>query len=91
MTVFLIILRRPKTSGAHDGLSLKDTNSSDTIAVKSELVFVREPSDGQKVALQVTVNMHDIKGRIREKLIVHIIWDVPAKMGHGGNPSYIRH
>lgn len=46
-----------------DGPSLTDVTGhkhSDTIAVKSDLIFGRVPSGGQKVALQVMVTIWDI-------------------------------
>lgn len=56
-------------------------HSSDIITVKSYLVFVRVPTVGQKVTLQVTINKRDILVNIRNAPVLLIILHVPAKTG----------
>lgn len=58
-----------------------DKHSSDIITVKSYLVFVRVPTVGQKVTLQVTINKRDILVNIRDAPVLLIILHVPAKTG----------
>lgn len=66
MLCSLIIFIHPLllTSGESDRTSLRSItgheHSSDTIVVKLDLVFIRGPSVGQNVALQVTVTIRDL-------------------------------